>query len=252
MIPWLDDDRPGQPLTPFPPLQTALREPNGLLCAGGGLSPERLLMAYRRGIFPWFSEGDPVLWWSPDPRMVLFPPEFKCARSLRQALKQPGYRVRFDTDFAAVIAACAHTPRRGQDGTWIVDTVRQAYLRLHELGWAHSVEVWKTGAGEQETLIGGLYGVAIGRMFFGESMFSHQSNASKIALAHLAHFLRQHEFGLIDCQMRTEHLASLGAREIPRADFIARLKTLCAAPRPPGFWRVEDGVFPWRGAHEED
>jgi leucyl/phenylalanyl-tRNA--protein transferase len=238
MIPWLENDRPDRPLTPFPPLKTALADPNGLLCAGGGLSPERLLEAYRHGIFPWFSEGEPILWWSPDPRMVLFPQEFKCSRSLRRELRKPGYRVRLDHDFAAVIHACAHAPRRHQNGTWIVDEIRQAYLRLHDLGWAHSVEVWEETDG-REQLVGGLYGVAIGRMFFGESMFTRKSNASKIAAAHLVRYLEQHGFGMIDCQMRTAHLASLGAREIPRDDFIARLEPLCAAPVAPGFWHGE-------------
>ncbi|MDR2689804.1 MAG: leucyl/phenylalanyl-tRNA--protein transferase [Azoarcus sp.] len=237
MIPWLGRDRPNQPLTPFPPLSTALRDPNGLLCAGGGLSVERLLAAYRRGIFPWFSAGEPLLWWSPDPRMVLFPAEFKPSRSLRRELKKP-YRIRLDHDFSAVIHACAHTPRRDQNGTWIVDKMKQAYLRLHERGWAHSVEVWEEDAATQ-TLIGGLYGVAIGRMFFGESMFTRKSNASKIAIAHLIRYLETHEFGMIDCQMHTPHLASLGAREIPRDEFIARLETLCAAPVMPGLWRDE-------------
>jgi leucyl/phenylalanyl-tRNA--protein transferase len=235
MIPWLGHDRSGHPLRPFPPLAAALREPNGLLCAGGGLSPERLLAAYRRGIFPWFSEGEPILWWSPDPRMVLFPSEFRLSRSLRREMKKPEYQIRLDHDFAAVIDACAHTPRRHQNGTWIVGEIREAYLRLHTLGWAHSVEVWENGAGTEQ-LVGGLYGVAIGRMFFGESMFTRKSNASKIAAACLVHNLEQHGFGMIDCQMRTAHLASLGAREIPRDEFIARLESLCAAPVAPGSW----------------
>jgi leucyl/phenylalanyl-tRNA--protein transferase len=229
MIPWLGHDRPGHPLQAFPPVDHALCDPNGLLCAGGGLSPERLLAAYRRGIFPWFSEGEPVLWWSPDPRMVLFPSEFRCSRSLRRELKKPGYFIRRDHDFAAVIDACASTPRRDQDGTWIVDEMRQAYLRLHRLGWAHSLEVWEAFA-TGEVLIGGLYGIAIGRMFFGESMFSRKTNASKIAIAHLVRYLEEHGFGMIDCQVRTEHLASLGGREIPRAEFLARLEHLCDAP----------------------
>jgi leucyl/phenylalanyl-tRNA--protein transferase len=225
MIPWLGHDRPGHPLQAFPPVDTALCDPNGLLCAGGGLSPERLLAAYRRGIFPWFSEGEPVLWWSPNPRMVLFPAEFRCSRSLRREMKKLGYRIRRDHDFAAVIDACASTPRRDQEGTWIVDEMQQAYLRLHRLGWAHSVEVWEEVA-QGEVLIGGLYGIAMGRMFFGESMFSRKTNASKIAIAHLVRYLEEHGFGMIDCQVRTEHLASLGGREIPRDEFLARLERL--------------------------
>ncbi len=263
MIPWLDDDRPGTPLTPFPPLETALREPDGLLCAGGGLSPERLLAAYRQGIFPWFSAGDPILWWSPDPRMVLFPSEFKLSRSLRRELKKPGVRVRFDHDFAAVIAACARTPRRAQNGTWIVGRIQRAYQRLHELGWAHSVEIWEEmeNAGNAENvkraeevetqsgprLVGGLYGVAIGGMFFGESMFAHRSNASKIALAHLVRHLEANGFGMIDCQMHTAHLASLGAREIPRAEFAARLEALTALPIPAGRWEYNDNHGEFNG-----
>ncbi|MDR3352557.1 MAG: leucyl/phenylalanyl-tRNA--protein transferase [Zoogloeaceae bacterium] len=241
MIPWIAAV-PGQPPAPFPPSETALRMPNGLLCAGGDLSPERLLSAYRQGIFPWYSEGEPILWWTPDPRMVLFPAEFRCSRSLRHELAKSVWRVRMDSDFAAVIAACARTPRPGQAGTWIVPAIERAYTCLHELGWAHSVEVWElvpeTG---EERLAGGLYGVAIGRMFYGESMFTRQSNASKIAFAHLVSYLRAHGFGMIDCQMRTAHLASLGAREIPRADFLAHLERLTNPPTTPGPWHVEIG-----------
>lgn len=234
MIPWLVAD------APFPPLELALADPNGLLCAGGDLSPERLLVAYRQGIFPWFSDGQPILWWSPDPRMVLFPGEFKVSRSLRKTLRAGNYEVRLDGEFAAVIDACAQTWRPGQPGTWITPEMRQAYLRLHELGWAHSVETWVEGE-----LVGGLYGLAIGRMFYGESMFSRRSDASKIAAAHLTRFLESRDFGMIDCQMRTEHLASLGAREIPRAEFAARLARLVAGGRPEG-WPVDGATFSWR------
>lgn len=246
MIPWLADELPPE-LSPeeaaalFPPPETALREPNGLLCAGGDLSPRRLLGAYRRGIFPWFSPGDPILWWSPDPRMVLFPDEFRISRSLARTLRRGGYTVRLDHDFAAVIAACAATPRRGQSGTWITRAMRKAYLALHELGWAHSVETWVDGR-----LVGGLYGIAIGRMFYGESMFSHRTDASKIAAAHLARFLEAEGFGMIDCQMRTEHLASLGAREIPRAEFDARLAALTRAGAPPGAWPTGAAAGDWQ------
>jgi leucyl/phenylalanyl-tRNA---protein transferase len=233
MIPWLVDD------APFPPVEGALVEPNGLLCAGGDLSPGRILAAYRQGIFPWFSPGEPILWWSPDPRMVLFPAEFKLSRSLRKTLRTGGYEVRLDSDFAGVIGACAHTPRPGQPGTWITPAMRRAYLQLHELGWAHSVETWRDGE-----LVGGLYGLAIGRMFYGESMFSRQTDASKIAAAHLARFLESRGFGMVDCQMRTDHLASLGAREIPRPEFLARLSALCADGRPGG-WPIDGATCHW-------
>ncbi len=207
MIPWL-----GREIA-FPPLESALREPNGLLAAGGDLSPRRLIAAYRRGIFPWFSEGDPILWWSPDPRMVLVPAELKVSRSLAKTLRNKPYEVRFDSAFDDVIRACA-APREGEPGTWITAEMRAAYNRLHRLGYAHSVETWIEGR-----LAGGLYGVAIGGMFFGESMFSHARDASKIALAHLARHLQAAGFGLIDCQMHTDHLASLGARQVPRERF---------------------------------
>lgn len=202
---------------PFPPVEMALREPNGLLCAGGDLSPSRLLAAYRRGIFPWYSPGEPLLWWSPDPRMVLFPAEFKISRSLAKVLKNRPYEVRLDTGFARVMAECA-APRKGHSGTWISAEMQAAYQRLHQLGHAHSVETWIDGE-----LAGGLYGVALGRVFYGESMFSRVPDASKIALAHLCRYLEQRRFAVIDCQMRTAHLASLGAREIPRRDFVAGL-----------------------------
>lgn len=234
MIPWLVDD------APFPSVESALVDPNGLLCAGGDLSPERILSAYRQGIFPWFSAGQPILWWSPDPRMVLFPGEFKVSRSLRKTLRSRNYEVRLDSDFAGVIDRCAHTGRPGQPGTWITPEMRIAYLRLHELGWAHSVETWQEGV-----LTGGLYGLAIGRMFYGESMFSHQTDASKIAAAHLARFLEGQEFRMVDCQMRTDHLASLGAREIPRQVFLEQLQRLCQTPATPAHWPVAGAVFDW-------
>lgn len=228
MIPWL----PREPI--FPPVSHALQEPNGLLAAGGDLSPQRLLVAYRAGIFPWYSPGDPILWWSPDPRMVLVPAELKISRSLRRSLARDSFEVRFDTAFAAVIGACAATPREGQNGTWISTEMQQAYLRLHELGYAHSVESWKDGK-----LVGGLYGMALGRAFFGESMFSHCTDASKVALAHLCRYLEQKEFGIIDCQMETTHLASLGARPIPRSDFCALLDRYADCGARPGHWPVD-------------
>lgn len=237
MLPWLTAAHE------FPPLATALSEPNGLLAVGGDLAPERLLAAYRRGIFPWYSPGEPILWWSPDPRMVLFPAEFKVSRSLGRTLRRGGYEVRLDTAFARVIAACAQTPRRGQHGTWIVPEMQAAYRRLHELGLAHSVETWVDGE-----LVGGLYGIALGRMFYGESMFSWRSDASKIAVAHLARYLERLGFGMVDCQMHTAHLASLGAREIPRDDFIARLDALVAAGPAPGLWPAADASHLWHSA----
>ncbi|HEX5801748.1 MAG TPA: leucyl/phenylalanyl-tRNA--protein transferase [Azospira sp.] len=241
MIPWLVAD------APFPPLGSALADPNGLLCAGGDLSPERLLSAYRQGIFPWFSEGQPILWWSPDPRMVLFPGEFKVSRSLRRTLRAGHYEVRLDSDFAAVIEACAQTWRPGQPGTWITPEMRRAYTRLFELGWAHSVETWVEGENGDE-LAGGLYGLAVGRMFYGESMFSRRTDASKIAAAHLARFLESRDFGMVDCQMYTEHLASLGAREIPRDEFADRLAALIADAddASPTRWPVGGAAFAWR------
>ena len=211
----LDDD------APFPPLSAALREPNGLLAIGGDLSPERLLEAYRRGIFPWYSRGEPILWWSPDPRMVLFPQALKVSSSLHKRLKRKDYRVSVDSAFRQVITACAGITRPGQEGTWIVGDIVAAYCRLHELGYAHSVETWIDGE-----LAGGLYGVAIGRMFYGESMFHHVSDASKIAFVHLVERLQQSGFGMIDCQMKTAHLERFGAAEIPRVEFAAHLADL--------------------------
>ena len=229
MIPWLDGD------APFPPVESALRRPNGLLCAGGDLSPQRLLEAYRHGIFPWFSEGEPILWWSPDPRMVLFPAEVKLSRSLTRTLRRGRYAVRLDSAFAAVIRECS-LPRPGQDGTWITAQMQQAYVRLHELGHAHSVEAWIDGQ-----LAGGLYGMAIGRAFYGESMFSRVSDASKIALAHLARYLERQGFAVIDCQMKTAHLASLGAREIRRSELLRGLDTWTTTGPAPGKW-PQDGA----------
>jgi leucyl/phenylalanyl-tRNA--protein transferase len=212
MIPWLRGN------APFPPVEKALKSPNGLLCAGGDLSPERLVEAYSRGIFPWFSEGDPILWWSPDPRMVLFPEELKVSRSLRKKVERGVFETRFDTAFDDVIANCA-APRAGQSGTWIVPEMVAAYTALHELGFAHSVESWRDGE-----LAGGLYGVSLGRVFFGESMFSREPDASKVALVRLVERLRLEGCELIDCQQATAHLASLGAREIRRKEFARRVQ----------------------------
>jgi leucyl/phenylalanyl-tRNA--protein transferase len=224
MIPWLEKG------APFPPVRSALREPNGLLAAGGDLSAARLLEGYRQGIFPWFSEGDPILWWSPDPRMVLFPAELKVSRSLGKTLRNRRYEVRFDSAFGRVLASCA-APRKGEPGTWIGDAMIEAYRELYRLGHAHSVETWI-----DDELAGGLYGVAIGRVFFGESMFSRVRDASKIALAALVARLKDDGFGLIDCQMHTRHLETLGAREIPRERFSRLLEELIHYPRSPGTW----------------
>ena len=212
MLTWLTRDS----LT-FPPLTKALQEPNGLLAAGGDLSPERLVQAYRHGCFPWFQDGQPILWWSPDPRTVLFPDELHVSRSLAKLIRQQRYQVSFDTDFETVIAACA-APRDYTDGTWITAPMRAAYCELHRRGFAHSVEVRENGE-----LVGGLYGLAMGRLFFGESMFSRADNASKVGFVTLVEHLRAAGFVLIDCQMPTNHLHSLGAREISRASFAEHL-----------------------------
>ena len=217
----------------FPSVESAMREPNGLLAMGGDLSVERLLDAYRHGIFPRFNPGEPILWWSPDPRMVLVPDEVRVTRSLAKRIRNGGFEVRVDTAFADVMRACAG-PRDGTDGTWISPAMIAAYTRLHQAGYAHSVETWHDGA-----LVGGLYGVAIGRMFYGESMFSRMADASKVALVRLARQLQRWEFGLIDCQMETPHLASLGAHTLPRAAFTTRLAELVNLPHHPGPWHFD-------------
>jgi leucyl/phenylalanyl-tRNA--protein transferase len=234
MIPFLAPQDPRS----FPDVRRALRHPNGLLAAGGDLSPERLLGAYRRGIFPWFSEGDPILWWSPDPRTVLFPEGLKRSRSLRKRLRRRLLGVTMDRDFGAAIRACA-APRPAAGGTWIVPEMIGAYEALHRLGWAHSVEVW-----EGDRLVGGLYGVALGRIFYGESMFSRADDASKVALVHLCQRLHDWGFGAIDCQMQTEHLASLGALELRRPAFLALLERWCTMPGRPGSWDDGETAYP--------
>ena len=234
MIAWLND------ATPFPPTTQALgpdTDAPGLLAAGGALTTQRLEAAYRRGIFPWYSPGQPVLWWSPDPRMALPVAEFRLHRSLKKTLHaflaETGCEIRFDSAFEEVIAHCAATPRHSQHGTWIVPALRHAYVRWHHAGVAHSVETWVDGR-----LVGGLYGVGIGRMFFGESMFAHATDASKIALCALVAFCRGNDIALIDCQQATAHLASLGAREMSRADFERHLaRTLDQAP--PAAWTYD-------------
>ena len=227
MIPWLRS--PGDAL---PDTRSALppdSDAPGLLAAGGELSTERLTESYSKGVFPWYSEGQPILWWSPDPRMVLLTDEFKLSRSLRKTLmkfiRSPGNEVRIDSAFERVITACAATPREGQDGTWIVPEMVDAYIDWHAAGTVHSFETWIDGE-----LAGGLYGVSLGRMFFGESMFSHRTDASKIALAALVCFCRAQQIPMIDCQQRTEHLASLGGRELPRREFERRLTPRLGEP----------------------
>jgi leucyl/phenylalanyl-tRNA--protein transferase len=225
VIPWLDAH------SAFPPVDTALREPNGLLAAGGDLSSARLIDAYRRGIYPWYSEGQPTLWWSPDPRMVLFVDEFRMSRSLGKRVRRREFAVRVDTSFRAVMDACAKAPRSGQNGTWITPAMMEAYASLHEQGYAHSVEAWRG-----DDLVGGLYGIALGGVFFGESMFARATDASKVCLAHLVAAMRQRGMTMIDCQQETEHLASLGARPIPRREFVLRLAQAIDSDAPVGDW----------------
>lgn len=211
---WLNEDDPPDA---FPAVDLALTDPPGLLAAGGDLRPERLLAAYRRGIFPWYSQGQPVLWWSPDPRTVLFPQELKISRSMARTVRNRGFTARFDTAFAEVMAGCGDARLR-PEGTWINDEMYAAYRQLHRLGVAHSVETWLDGV-----LVGGLYGVQLGRVFFGESMFSRVTDASKFALKILCERLIEQRVVMIDCQMATSHLLSLGAREISRREFITLL-----------------------------
>ncbi len=197
-----------------------LAEPSGLVAVGGDLSVSRLVSAYRSGIFPWFSEGDPLLWWSPDPRLVLYPPALKISRSLRRVLNKGMFDIRFDTAFRDVITACATVKRKGNGGTWITADMIDAYCALHDAGWAHSAEAWAEGK-----LVGGLYGVAIGRCFFGESMFTLVSDAAKTSLVGLAGFLEGNGFHMIDCQMTTDNLLRFGAEEVPRGRFLSELET---------------------------
>lgn len=213
----------------FPPLEQALRDPPGLLAAGGDLRPERLLAAYERGIFPWYSARQPILWWAPDPRMVLFPEEFRCSRSLRKKLRGGSLTTRLDHAFAATIRACA-APRSSGADTWLNRDMISAYVELHVRGYGHSVETYRA-----ERLVGGLYGLQLGGVFFGESMFSAERDASKVALARLVEECRARDIKLIDCQVASEHLASLGAREIPRSEFAALLRSH-ARRAPHGLW----------------
>lgn len=233
MIPWLQGD------TPFPDVSTALTDPPGLLAAGADLSPQRLLDAYRQGIFPWYADDQPILWWSTDPRMVLYTDEFKISHSLRKTLRKcedshlanGRWQIRFDTAFEQVMRACA-APRDGSDGTWISDEIVAGYCGLFAMGHAHSSELWIDGE-----LAAGAYGVSIGQMFYGESMFTRVPDGSKVALAYLVAFLRHHGVTLIDCQQETSHLASLGGRPISRTHFCEHIRTAITAPAP-DCWRV--------------
>lgn len=220
---------PLEPIFPDPDLA----EPDGLLAVGGDLSPERLLRAYADGIFPWYSEETPILWWSPDPRMVLLPAELHLSRSLQRTMRGDAFEVRADTAFGEVIRRCAAKERPGQDGTWITDEMIEAYERLHELGFAHSFESWREGE-----LAGGLYGVSLGAAFFGESMFADQADASKVAFASSVEWLRGRGFEIIDCQVDTDHLRRFGAREIRRAEFLARLRNALATATSRGPWKI--------------
>ena len=218
---WLN---PGDPPDAFPPVDAAMHEPDGLLAAGGDLSPERLLYAYRTGIFPWYDEGQPLLWWSPDPRCVLQPGDYYLSRRSRRYLRQSQAVVRCNSAFDEVIRACA-APRRSQQGTWITSDMIRAYENLHREGWAHSIEIRIDGK-----LVGGLYGVAIGRAFFGESMFSLEPNASKAALLLLTSMMDEGQFGIVDCQVLSSHLLTLGATMLSRDSFVERLGLLCDPP----------------------
>jgi leucyl/phenylalanyl-tRNA--protein transferase len=227
---WIDAD---EPELRFPDVALALRDPDGLLALGGDLSVERLLLAYRSGIFPWFGPRQPILWWSPDPRLVLFPESLRVSRSLGKVLRSGRFEVTMDTAFSQVIEQCA-ARRPGQAGTWITGEMRAAYQALHAAGHAHSVECWQDGA-----LAGGLYGVSIGRVFFGESMFARVNDASKVAFVHLVRQLRAWQFPVIDCQVHTRHLESLGATGIARAEFIRLLEVNCALDAPTGCWQFD-------------
>ena len=226
----------------FPPVESALVRPDGLLAAGGDLRPERLLAAYRRGIFPWYSAGQPILWWSPARRTVFDTAQVHLARRLRRWLRHCDWSIRADTDFVGVMTECAHVPRAGESGTWITAAMIDAYVRLHRHGYAHALEVR-----DGDILVGGIYGVALGRMFFGESMFSARSNGSKIALLALCAGLREWGFPLLDAQNASAHLASLGAHELPRTRFCARIAELATLPGRVGPWTDD---FPLRQARE--
>jgi len=226
---WLNPYDPAD----FPDVALALRDPDGLLAVGGDLSVERLLAAYQRGIFPWYSGDQPILWWSPDPRSVLFPDKLHVSRSLRKVLRKQEYKITFDTAFAEVIRACSQ-PRAGDPGTWITDEMQQAYIRLHQAGYAHSIEIWLNGK-----LVGGLYGIAIGKVFFGESMFSRVTDASKVAFVFLVRQLQRWQFGVIDCQIQSAHLDQFGAELIPRSEFTMLLNQFCNQTGLGGLWTID-------------
>jgi leucyl/phenylalanyl-tRNA--protein transferase len=209
-------------------------DPAGLLGVGGDLDPRRLLLGYAMGIFPWYSDGQPILWWSPDPRMVLFPGELHVPRSLGKRIRRGDYRITLDTAFDQVIVACADTPRPGQDGTWLTAEMERAYNTLHQLGFAHSCEAW-----DGDRLVGGLYGVGLGRLYSGESMFAHAPDASKVAFVHLSQQLTRWGFGLIDCQVYTAHLERFGAREIPRTEYLGLIAALVDGPGRVGPWSFD-------------
>lgn len=231
-VPWLESSD-----AEFPPVELALTEPNGLLAAGGDLHAWRLLDAYQRGIFPWYESGQPILWWSPDPRLVLKPDQLRVSRSLRKLIKRRRYSLTMDSNFTAVIQSCAES-RRGDSGTWITDDMQSAFLDLHARGVAHSVEVWSGSS-----LVGGLYGIAMGQVFFGESMFSKEDNTSKLALVYLVKQLQRWNYQLIDCQVSSEHLCSLGATEMNRKQFTLELKKLTNSPASSNNWQFDDDLI---------
>ena len=232
---WINDNDPS---LDFPPVDLALDDPNGLLAVGGDLSPSRLISAYCHGVFPWYNDDQPILWWSPNPRAVLFPDQLHISRSLKKQINKSGLDITLDQDFEAVLRACA-APRRDGPGTWITAEMHEAYLKLHQMGIAHSVETWQDG-----TLVGGLYGLSIGRIFFGESMFSRVNNASKIAFVFLVKQLQRWQFALIDCQVGSEHLRSLGATDIERGSFIELLKRHIDENGKTGAWHFDADFNP--------
>jgi len=231
---WLN---PEAPSIEFPDVELAMQEPDGLLAVGGALATEWLLQAYRRGIFPWYGPGQPILWWAPDPRLVLYPEQLHVSRSLARVIRKGRYTVTLDAAFSDVVTACA-APRPGQSGTWITPEMREAYVKFHHEGYAHSAECWHEGQ-----LVGGLYGVAIGGIFFGESMFARTTDASKVAFVALVRQLARWGFRLIDCQVHTDHLASLGAAAIPRQSFTAILERECHTPATPRHWKFDGDIL---------
>ncbi len=228
MLPYLDPEQTNQA---FPPVSSALTDPDGLLAVGGCLSTKRIISAYTQGIFPWYSDGEPILWWSPNPRLVLLPDKLHISKSLKKTLRKQALNISFDQAFTEVIQACA-APRYDEEGTWLTQEMQVAYIKLHHEGYAHSIEVW-----HQEQLIGGLYGLAIGQVFFGESMFHRQTDASKIAFIHLVKYLTDWNYKLIDCQVQTQHLMSLGAEEITRPQFMSLLDQYHSCPPHAQAWQ---------------